>query len=186
MTAIIGIIDNGTVLIGGDSAGVAGTLTQTRSDPKVFRNGPYVIGYTTSFRMGQLLRHAFDPPAPPLDTADVHRFMCTTFVDAAREALKTGGWARKDNEQEQGGSFLVGVSGRLFDISSDYQVGELADGYTATGSGWEVALGALYASDGIGMSASDRVHLALSAAANFCTGVRPPFTIVSTAAEVPA
>jgi len=77
--------------------------------PKVFANGSYVMGFTTSFRMGQLLRYAFTPPEP--DTADLHRFMCTAFTDALRQCLKDGGWAQKDKEQEEGGTFLVGTTG---------------------------------------------------------------------------
>ena len=123
MTCIVGLVDDGRVWMGGDSAGVAGWDLTVRADRKVFRNGPYVMGFTSSFRMGQLLRHGFEPPSPPEQPGDLEAFMATTFIDAVRERLKAGGWAVKNLEQEQGGTFLVGVSGRLFEIGSDYQVG---------------------------------------------------------------
>ena len=53
MTAIAGLVHDGKVYIGGDSAGVAGMDLHLRSDPKVFTVGEFVIGYTTSFRMGR-------------------------------------------------------------------------------------------------------------------------------------
>ena len=181
MTAIVGITDGQTVVIAGDSAGVGGDITRSRLDAKVFTNGPYVIGYTTSFRMGQLLRYAFKAPVPPDDEDGLHAFMCVDFVNGVRQGLKEGGWASKNNDQEEGGSFLVGVRGRLFEISDDYQVGELADGYAAVGCGAEIALGALHATGGTAMSLEARVIAALEAAAHFSTGVRPPFTVVDTA-----
>lgn len=175
MTCIVGLVDGGRVWMGGDSAGTAGWDLTVRADRKVFRNGPYVMGFTTSFRMGQLLRHGFAAPVPPDSPADLEAFMATTFIDAVRERLKAGGWAVKNLEQEQGGTFLVGVRGRLFRIDSDYQVGEGVDGYAAIGCGDQVAHGALFASQG--RPAFDRVAMALAAAERFSAAVRRPFAI---------
>jgi ATP-dependent protease HslVU (ClpYQ) peptidase subunit len=180
MTAIVGITDGTTVVIAGDSAGVGGDVTQPRLDAKVFTNGPYVIGFTTSFRMGQILRYAFKAPIPPDGEDGLHAFLCTSFINSVREGLKEGGWARKSDDQEEGGSFLVGVRGRLFEIGPDYQVGELVDGYTAVGCGADIALGALHATDNAGMSLEARALAALGAAAHFSTSVRAPFTVVDT------
>lgn len=175
MTCIVGLVDQGRVWVGGDSAGVAGYDLTVRADRKVFRNGPYVMGFTDSFRMGQLLRHGFEPPVPPDVPAALEAFMATAFIDAVRDRLKTGGWARKDNERESGGCFLVGVCGRLFKVDSDFQVGESADGWMAVGVGDQVAHGVLYAS--AGRPAMDRVVVALAAAERCSAGVRRPFTV---------
>lgn len=56
MTCIIGLIKNKKVYIGGDSAGVDGLNITIRKDSKVFKINKFIIGYTSSFRMGQLLR----------------------------------------------------------------------------------------------------------------------------------
>lgn len=173
MTAIVGIAHDRSVYIGGDSGCSNGWHDSVRSDTKVFQNGPYLFGFTTSFRMGQLLHHALTPPEP---TGDLDRFMSTTFIDAIRECLKLGGWAEKTNEREKGGQFLVGVAGRLFDIDSDYQVGEEAAGHAAIGSGYLVALGSLYATGETRMSPRRRVQTALEAAERYTAGVRAPFT----------
>lgn len=89
MTCIAAWRDNGRVYVGADSAGVGGYTLEVRSDEKVFRVGPYVIGFTSSFRMGQVLRYSTTLPAP--EDWDVNRFMATRFVDAVRGALKTAG-----------------------------------------------------------------------------------------------
>jgi len=172
MTAIVGLVDNGAVYIGGDSAGITGLSLMVRADTKVFHNGPYLFGFTTSFRMGQLIHHALKPPEPK---RAIEKFMSTVFIDAIRSCLKEGGWARKENEREEGGTFIVGVRGRLFVVYEDYQVAQAADGYAAVGCGYDIALGALFATAGTGMKPRRRVKLALGAAERFSAGVRAPF-----------
>lgn len=172
MTCIVGIAENGRVYIGGDSAGVAGYSLTVRADRKVFRNGDFVMGFTTSFRMGQLLRYAFSPPKRHPDT-DIDKFMVTDFINAVRDCLKSGGYAEKHNDAEQGGTFLVGYAGRLFEVHGDYQVGEATDGFSAVGCGDEIALGALYAAKK--QKPTDRLRTALEASERFSAGVRGPF-----------
>jgi ATP-dependent protease HslVU (ClpYQ) peptidase subunit len=176
MTAIVGLVHRKTVYIGGDSAGASGWSLTVRADSKVFHNGDYLFGFTTSFRMGQLIRYALEPPRP---SGDTDRFMATTFIDAVRECLKAGGWARKDSEREEGGTFLVGVRGRLFTVYEDYQVAEAADGFAAVGCGDELALGALFATATTRMPPRRRIEVALSAAERFSAGVRGPFVCLS-------
>lgn len=176
MTAIAGFTEEGKVYIGGDSAGVAGWSLTVRADEKVFRNGEFVFGFTTSFRMGQLLRYAFHPPTPKEDQ-DLYRFMVTDFIDAVRSCLKAGGYASKDKESESGGTFLVGFRGKLFSINGDYQVGQSADGYDAVGCGCELSCGAFFAMKDWDMKPRDRVLVALEAAERHSAGVRGPFHI---------
>jgi ATP-dependent protease HslVU (ClpYQ) peptidase subunit len=111
--------------------------------------------------------------------------MAVSFIDAVRSCLKEGGWARKDDEREEGGTFLVGVAGRLFTVHEDYQVAEAADGYAAVGSGEQVALGALYATADAAVDPRERVLLALRAAERFNAGVRGPFICLELPPAVP-
>lgn len=179
MTCIVGLVHDGDVYIAGDSAGVSGYDLRVRADEKVFQNGHYAFGFTSSFRMGQLIRYAFTPPAVPNEDADLRAFMTTTFVDALRECLKKGGYAKRENEVEAAGVFLVGVHGRLFVIESDYQVGENVDGFAAVGCGDQVALGSLYTTRTAAYlhEPEYRVRAALEAAERFSAGVRGPFVV---------
>jgi hypothetical protein len=176
MTAIAGFVDNGKVWIGGDSAGVAGFDLTVRADSKVFQNGEFLFGFTSSFRMGQLLRFSFTPPVMK-QGQDLYAYMVTDFVNAVRDCLKAGGYANKKDEEERGGTFLVGVRGRLFKIEGDYQVGEPLGGYDACGCGDQIIAGALFATSG--MDPAGRMKLALKAAQNHSAGVRGPFCIMS-------
>lgn len=177
MTCIVGIVNNdGSITMGGDSAGMGGLSITLRKDPKVFINGDYIIGFTSSFRMGQLLQVHPLPSCPA--EGDVYRFMIAGFVPAIREIFKEGGYISKTNEKESGGTFLVGCYGRLFSIQDDFQVCETLDGYDTVGSGCDVAIGALYASYQT-QSPHARVWEALKAAERYNAGVHAPFTILT-------
>lgn len=175
MTCIVGVTDRKRTWIGGDSAGVGGWNLTVRKDRKVFKLGEIAIGFTSSFRMGQILRHGFEPPKIP--RASLDRYMALDFVDALRAAFKTRGWSTTANGQDSGGVFLVGIRGRLFSIEDDYQVAEALDGFHAVGCGSEAARGALFALKGRPLSASERVRIALRAAERLNAAVRGPFHV---------
>jgi ATP-dependent protease HslVU (ClpYQ) peptidase subunit len=176
MTCIVGLVHEGAIYIGGDSAGVStGDLSlSVRQDRKVFRNGDCVMGFTTSFRMGQLLAYRLSVPKPR-EGDDVMAFMVGDFMNAVRQCLKDGGFAAAKDGVECGGTFLVGYRGRLFSIYGDYQVGENSHGYAACGCGELIAMGSLHAS--VGQPPEDRVRGALTAAETFSAGVRGPFVV---------
>lgn len=176
MTCIVGLMDTGRVYIGGDSAGVGGLDLIIRSDPKVFRNGEFIFGFTSSFRMGQLLRFSFKAPPRP-EGVDDYQFLVTSFINSIRTCLKEGGFAASKDGVESGGSFLLGYRGNLYNISGDYQVGIAADGFDSCGCGQQIALGSLFSTKG--QSPETRIDLALKAAENYSAGVRGPFTVIN-------
>ena len=175
MTCIVGLKHDGEIYIGADSLGSNGYTKTVRTDEKVFRNGPFLMGFTTSFRMGQLLHHAFDPPKLPEGNLD--RFMTVEFINGVRQCLKDGGFAQVESEhQEKGGTFLVGVRDQLYTIESDYQVGKSAIGYDAVGSGEDFAKGSLFSTTG--QEPRARVRMALKAAAANSVSVAGPYKIL--------
>ena len=175
MTCIVGLISKGKVYIGGDSAGVNGYDIRVRADEKVFINGSMIFGFTTSFRMGQLLRYSLKV-SPQLDNQNDYEFMVTTFIDDVRDCLKKGGYATKKDEVESGGTFLVGYKGNLYTISNDYQVATHKEGYASVGCGDSYALGALYNSIKV-YNPKMRIENALETAEYFSGGVCKPFHI---------
>jgi ATP-dependent protease HslVU (ClpYQ) peptidase subunit len=180
MTCVVGVVHQGDVYIGGDSASFSGLDMTHRRDPKVFRNGPFLIGFTSSFRMGQLLQYAFTPPVQGPE--DVYKYMVTTFIDSVRDCFQAGGFAEKKSEREVAGVFLVGYRGRLFKIDSDYQVAESMDVMAAIGCGANVALGALFVLGD--KSPKERILWALAAAERFNASVRGPFVLESLGGEI--
>lgn len=176
MTCVIGLLDKGNIWMGADSAGVSGSAVTIRNDEKVFRNGQFLMGFTSSFRMGQLLRYNLDPP-PKSTRMSTRRYMNTVFVDAVRSCLKDGGFATVKDNQEQAGTFLIGYKAMLFSMHSDFQIELSRDSYSAVGSGCEFAIGALYATEKTRMKPRDRLRLALDASEHGCIHIRRPFVI---------
>ena len=185
MTAIVGLVQDGEVWMGADSAGVYPSYEMTiTKHPKVFRVGGMLIGFTSSWRMGQILQYGL-PGFQALDSvihepyaqADAFVTVCTTFIEWCRDVFKAAGYATKEKYAEIGGQFLVGYRGRLFKVESDYSVGEAAIGFDAIGCGALPALGSLYTSRLSG-GPEYRIEKALMAAEKFSAGVRSPFTIL--------
>lgn len=193
MTCIVAVTDGETVVLGGDSAAVGGYELRLRTDRKVFQVGSYVIGFTTSFRMGQILRYEAELPEPPEKATpdELERFVVTELVPAVRRSFAEHGFAKTarftspreagltEEGQELGGLFLVGVAGQIFEIRQDYQVGRPAASYSAVGFGAPVALGALYVLESLpDLSLQERAAKALAAAESYSAVVRGPFHFV--------
>jgi ATP-dependent protease HslVU (ClpYQ) peptidase subunit len=177
MTCIVGIVHKQTVYIGGDSAGVDSSFNKVlRADRKVFVNGPFIMGFTSSFRMGQLLQYGLKPPVKPKLMDDM-KFMVTRFMDGVRDCFKNHGFGYiTEGEDNEGGDFLVGFNGKLYQVEGNFQVGEALWPYASVGCGANYALGALYATDG--MEPDARIRRALEAASVFSAGVAPPFYVL--------
>jgi len=178
MTCIVGLKTPQGVYIGGDSASTNDSGLQTiLASSKVFsvsnQDTKVLLGCTTSCRMMQLLQYELHLPS--YENGDVVEYLVTKFVNAVRETLKDGGFAQKENEKEEGGNFLVGFQGRLFEIQSDYQVSEPVNGYEAVGSGAKFALGALYVTPHL--PPEIRIEEALKAATYHNAYVKPPYLL---------
>lgn len=136
MTCIIGYIDeNGVGHMAGDTAGTA-VSQHYRSDnvhAKVFQNGSMLIGYTSSFRMGQILEHVFVQPDHPEGMSD-YQYMITKVVPAIRNTFVTESFMGK--EEKHGGTFLIIYNHKLFAIQDDFAVFERPRNFDSCGSGF--------------------------------------------------
>jgi hypothetical protein len=181
MTLIVGVTLGREVWMGGDSVGVGGEAVSIVAGPKVFKRGSYLLGHSTTFRLGNLLRYSGDLPEPPTEEEcpDIASWVTNGFVDSIRKILKEGGHAQKSEEQECGGFFMVGVRDRLFSINPDYGFIESADNYACIGSGDSYAMGALAAMKTLGiLDPKILIKTALTATAKHCNSVGAPFTIL--------
>lgn len=200
MTCIVALTDGQTVVLGGDSAGVGGRELRLRADRKVFQLGSYAIGFTTSFRMGQILRYGTDFPEPPSNPGpdELERFLVSELVPVVRRSFSDHGFAKTarvasrgaegvtEEGQDFGGLFLIGVAGHLFEIQHDYQVARPLAPYSAVGRGAPAALGALHALESVpGLSQRQRAARALAAAEAYSAAVRGPFHFIELS-SVPA
>jgi len=175
MTCVIGLVDKGKVWMGADSMSANESFnSETCAYPKIAKIDKCLIGYTTSWRMGQLLAHSLKLPV--VGRKDLLTYMTTNFVNSVIDVLKKGKWLTEQNSQIEGGTFLIGIKGRLFRVQEDFSVLELSCGYDAIGCGHDIAKGAMYAGKNI-KDPSKRIITALEAAEEFSSGVRRPFYI---------
>lgn len=184
MTCIVGLVDKDTVYIGADSLGSNGYSKTVRKDKKVFHLKDIeraVMGYTSSFRMGQLLMYGTGliEKIDAYENKINHEYMVTKFIPNVIKLFDNGGYGKTDNGQKKGGEFLFGYKDQLYQIESDYQVGEPIEKYAACGSGEDFALGSLHSTKKI-EDPIERIRMALQAATNYSVGVAPPYYIINT------
>jgi len=175
MTCIIGLEHDSKIYLGADSASSEGGRVRENRLPKVFERDAFLIGYTTSFRMGQILWQYLDVRAQGENETDNAYIICG-FVEAARECFKEHGYATVENGHEEGGQFLVGHKGKLYQIGSGYGVTRVADGFNAVGCGSSYALAAMKALNLV--SPITRIRRSLEIAAHFSAGVKRPFLVL--------
>jgi ATP-dependent protease HslVU (ClpYQ) peptidase subunit len=180
VTCIVAIEHEGKVWMGGDSAACKDDYVSSVKNKKVFIVGDFIIGYSGSFRVGQILEYAFKPPEQDIYSKSDMEYMVIDFVDSLRETLREKGVLLNTEEGESHDSeFLVGYHGQIYSIERDFHVGRSVHRYAACGSGMYYALGALHAMDENIDSPLLGIEKALSACMAFSTNVRTPFTILS-------
>lgn len=176
MTCIVGLKHKGKVYIGGDSLGSNTALQKVvRADEKVFKKNDMIFGFTSSFRMGQILRYSFYPPARTENIDDM-QYLVGNFIPALITCYSEHGFLSKSHDRNVGGIFLLGYRQELYKIESDFQVGIPVLNYDSCGCGDDLALGCLFATEG--KPPLTRIKLALDAAAAHSAGVAPPYKIV--------
>lgn len=194
MTCIIGYKDrrNHHIYMGGDrmASNSAQYSISTMGHPKVFTKSIHdpenkdkkiniLLGYTTSFRMGQLLQYEF-APSFPVDGKLTIKYMVTKFIPELRDAYHEAGYGKKtDAEKMNGGTVLVGSRDGLFKVSDDFSVLELKDDFICIGCGRQLASGALFSlKDNANISIPTKIEKAIEAAAYFCAYVTKECDII--------
>lgn len=185
MTLIVGLIDqDGKTWLACDSIASDGFTFHTTKQPKVFKKGKLLMGYTSSFRLGQLLEYGLNLPART-EGQDIQSYLFGTFVDALRDCLRSGGYARNDRGEESAGNFLVVTEGRIFEVQSNYSVLERQDQYAAVGSGEYHALGVLHAAKSLNLPPLQTLRLVFEATTANVVTVRGPFWVLRPDDEKP-
>jgi len=182
MTCIVGFSNGKVVKIAGDSAGFNPNRITLRKDSKVWVNGDFAFGATSSFRIINILKYSFKPPQHR-PSITVEEYMNTLFIDEVRKSLKEGGFLSSSNNVESGGCFLAGYSGRLFKIDSDFQVGESLMNFESVGSGSSYAYGSMFSQNINPPKSEDDIETflinALKASTFYSPSVCAPFNTVS-------
>lgn len=182
MTCIVGFSIRGSVYLGSDSLGSGNGVKQVYCTPKLVKLDVFEkkhlslskismgIGYTSSYRMGDILRYNFTPPAIEAEE-DENEYLVTDFIPELIKCFDEHSFAKTKEGTKSGGNFLVGFRKRLFHVQEDFSVLEPSCGYTAVGSGQEFAMGAMYAYRRSIDDPEKAVIGSIKAASEFCTTV---------------
>lgn len=165
--------------MGADSLGSNSHSKFIREDDKIFKKGNMIIGFTSSYRMGQLLRWKLKIPKHP-PKMNTEEYMCTLFIDAVIKCFDDNKYICVDKSKVSGGTFLVGYRDKIITIHSDFQVAIHSKNFDSCGSGDEVAMGSMESLLKYDKKIEPErlLSIALETAESQCTGVQRPFKII--------
>jgi ATP-dependent protease HslVU (ClpYQ) peptidase subunit len=169
MTCVVGVAHEGIVYIGGERAASDGGSIVSMCRPKVIHRGEWLIGYSNSVGVGQLMEFI----KLPTITKDPYIHIRMDMVEALKKSHDIYGKEHDENYSD----FLIGAQGRLFEFSTqDWSVIEIQE--SAVGSGSDFALGSLHTSKHY-KDQHKRLRMALEAAIEYSTGCKGPIDILS-------
>ncbi len=191
MTLIIAYVDeeNKTTYIGADSSGIKGDTKYIQKNPKVFynhHNFKFLIGFTSSFRMGQILQYNLIPPDIPklmLERDELERYMVTDFIEEVRSTFDDYGYLQRfEDGDDKGGVFFVAYENKLFLIDGDFHVSSFTINYAAIGCAEPEAMGSLSTIERLNpqMHPEDKIKLAFTVAHKHTTCVYNPYIVLKT------
>jgi ATP-dependent protease HslVU (ClpYQ) peptidase subunit len=186
MTCIVAVVDGNCVVMGSDSASVAGENLQVRAGVSKswlckLGKDELLIGFAGNFGEGLFIRHAFQWPKRSRGQT-LEAWLVADVQPALQKALRERFDDRKDEPLEW--VLLVAAKpGRIFTLSQCGDVQESKTKFAAIGAGFSTALGCLEAleqqqSD---MVSWDKVDLALKVAEKFHSSVRAPIHLLALA-----
>ena len=180
MTCIVGLVeeDRAAVWLGADSMATSGWgLKHIMATSKIVQLGQFLaVAVTGNLTSVTALQHWLDTPRyVPGDSQErwVARELWPAILDAHRSGLYIA-----EDEREIEAEFLVALDGHLYILSGDGAVLEPRTAFAATGSGGEVAFGALAQSSVRKKGYERRIVEALEAAQLGNAYVDDPFGVL--------
>jgi ATP-dependent protease HslVU (ClpYQ) peptidase subunit len=181
MTCIIAKIHDKKVHMIADRMGSDGFLKENYPlVKKIFKNGDFIIGCTTSFRMIQILQHTWEAPKKSLDISD-DKYIYKIITESIMAAFKAADFGHKKDAHYQGGNFLMGWKGRLFEVQDDMSILEYQN-FSSVGCGEYHAYAAMETLNLTGMLQDEPekfLATALKVAAHCTTGVSEDYDYIA-------
>ena len=179
MTCILGMEYLGKVHIVCDSCASNLYNYSIISFPKLFKKNDLLIGYTGTFRYGQIIQYKTSFPDKQKIQTDFE-YLSTTVVDTIRNALKNNGSVQtKDNIEESLCDCVIGYNGSIYVFQSDFSIIQYKNSIASVGCGSISAKSALMGLQlNRGLEKTDPKTLleeALSIVTNFDCHVKEPF-----------
>lgn len=134
MTCIVAVKIKNEIAIGGDTLGSNGFNKTHYTNKKVFSNGEFTIGYTTSFIMGQVLEHLWRPPAR-MEGTSTQEYLIVDVIPSIRQCFSNNGINEHKDGLNEGGSFILVFEGDIYEVQPDYSIMKSEQDFVSVGSG---------------------------------------------------
>lgn len=181
MTCIVAVSKGGDVWMAGDLMGSNGFTKRVYKDSKVFVNGDFILGYTDSFRMGQILEYCWSQP-PRAEGMTDKQYLHISVIPSMKEVLITNGFGSSDGREDIGGNFLIGYNGQIYEMQCNFSILRHEE-FAAVGSGEFHAIGALEVLYNSDTHPEDMVVEAIRVASKYVTSVSEECTVVTTSVD---
>lgn len=196
MTCIIAHTNGTSSFIAGDKLGSNGFTKSIQTEPKVFEKEfirinddagltrtkeVMAIGYTTSFRMGQLLTYNLN--LPQQDSHETFpQYLVLKVIPIIRQMFKDE-WGSRDTSQDVGGGqFIILHNHTIYEVQEDFAVLQPKTQITAVGSGTYHAIASMSAylevQQETNVALHNRVESIFKIVSENVTSVSPEFDIL--------
>lgn len=173
MTCIAVVRQDNKIFMAGDRGASDDDTILTLSSPKVWKLGPYLIGYAGTLD-GERIRYNFNPYVP--DIKDTDKFMQTKFIKQLRQFYNDW-WVDTSKDADLG--LIICVRGQIYEHNAvDMSLTKYTGDFLAMGSGAQYAYGHLDATQKI-TDARKRVVGAVNSAIKFSPTCAGPVDVVS-------
>jgi len=181
VTAIVGLVHDRKVYIGGRSIPEHAGMVHINARAKVIQLNGMLIGTAGSPRYRQIIQHHMTGLRKPTPDESMLRYLAVEFIPALRQALRENGFSKTDAGQENSeySAMLIGYQGQLFRIECDFSILQWERDFDAIGSANSIAFGAMAALSPR-LAPEKRITRVLEIAAKFDPYVCPPFVIRNT------
>lgn len=136
--------DKEYIVLAADKMGSNGNTKRVYVKPKIFKNGDFWIGYTTSFYIGQIIQHVWEAPVK-LESTHIDDYIFNDVVKSISKVFNDNNFGEikgKESLEPEHGTFIMVYDGRIFEVFSNLAILEVYD-FTSIGCGSEIMEGAI-------------------------------------------
>lgn len=195
MTCIIAHTNGTSSFIAGDKLGSNGFTKAVQTEPKVFEKEfiklnedglsrtkeVMALGYTTSFRMGQLLNYNLTLPEQVAGET-FSQYLVLKVIPIIRQMFKDEWGARDASQDVGGGQFIILHNHTIYEVQEDFSVLQPKTQITAVGSGTYHAIASMSAyievQEETNVQLHERVEYIFKIVSDNVTSVSPEFDIL--------
>jgi len=170
MTVIAAFDGKDRYWIASDSVGTDGIM-KYELGKKLIKKGNYIIGFSWSYRVADIIKECTDLPEAINGIKDVRILRDIIKAILMDDNLINNNDHHNDCKGPNGHPLdviIISPSG-IYTLEGDYQIHRIPDGYIACGAGTEIAMGVLYGCKETGVDGKSAVKLAVKAAIKHIT-----------------